>query len=304
MLKELIYSAVIISPLAAACAKAPQADVPTSNLQPHFEVTWLGGPTVTFEFNGLSIVTDPTFGGGAEAFSMGDPNEMFDLRAGPNIKFHKRLTAPPAIDPGSIDLVMLSHAHEDHFDQKAQAALNPAVSMILPSADAGKVKAMGFKNVDSLSWGDRRVFKAGPGQVTIVAVNAHHSENPDMEKFLGVGNGYWIEFSQGDWKRTVYWTGDSFPTSDVIDAVKKLGRVDILMPHLGGVGTSGPLGLISMRADDVVRLADSLSPRKVLPIHHSTYELYLEPISALVVKSERQAYGLDLISEGATIAYR
>ena len=173
----------------AACTTIPQSDP-----QPRLEVTWLGGPTVIFEFNGLRILTDPTFGDGAEAFTMGDPNEMFDLSVGPNIKYHKRLTPFPGIDSSSIDLVILSHAHEDHFDQKAQAKLSPTVSMILPIADTEKVKAMGFENMDSLRWGDKRTLKAGPGQVTITAITAHHSENSDIDKILGVGNGYWIKF--------------------------------------------------------------------------------------------------------------
>ncbi|NQV21045.1 MAG: hypothetical protein HQ511_06480 [Rhodospirillales bacterium] len=58
-----------------------------------------------------------------------------------------------------------------------------------------------------------------------------------------------------------------------------------------------------MTADNVVALADEISPRKLLPIHHSTYALYLEPISELAAKSKGESYGLDLISEGTTVIY-
>ncbi|NQV21498.1 MAG: MBL fold metallo-hydrolase, partial [Rhodospirillales bacterium] len=130
---------------------------------PRIEITWLGGPTMILEFNGFRILTDPAFGDGDKAFTMGDPNEMFDLGTGPTTKFHKRLTPFPELDPNSVDLVVLSHAHEDHFDQTAQAALAPTIAMILPVADTGKVAALGYENLDGLGWGAARTFKVGSG---------------------------------------------------------------------------------------------------------------------------------------------
>ncbi|MBI3451470.1 MAG: MBL fold metallo-hydrolase [Rhodospirillales bacterium] len=282
---------------------APVAGASGGSPRPRIEITWLGGATMAIRFNALTILTDPTFGDGAEAFMMGDPNEMFDLKVGPTIKAHRRLTPFPGIALGTVDLVLLSHAHEDHFDQKAQADLNPALPMILPIADVDQVKAKGFKNLDGVKWGETRKIDARPGQVTITAIPAHHSRNPQMEKYVGVGNGYWIEFSNGAWKRTVYWTGDAFPTADVVKTIRNLGKPDIMVAHLGGVGTTGPLGQVSMGAEDVVALAAEIQPRKVLPIHHSTYTLFLEPIGELAVKSIGKPYGLDLISEGTTALY-
>ena len=58
-----------------------------------------------------------------------------------------------------------------------------------------------------------------------------------------------------------------------------------------------------MDADNVVALVKKISPRKVLPIHHSTYELYLEPISKLAAESEGKSFALDLISVGTTVVY-
>lgn len=56
------------------------ACAPLRAAPPHVKVTWLGGPTVVMEFNGLKVLTDPMLGEGASAFTMGDPNEMFDLQ--------------------------------------------------------------------------------------------------------------------------------------------------------------------------------------------------------------------------------
>lgn len=296
MLRTALVAAALIVPASSGFA-AQDLD------EPRVEVTWLGGASLAFQFNGLKILTDPVFGEGAQAFTMGDPNEMFDLEKGPNIRTFERLTALPDVEPESFDVVVLSHTHEDHFDQTAQSLLPENVPMIAPPADVAKVRGMGFQRVGSLAWGESRTFKAGVGEVVITAVNAHHSTNAGMGAVLGVGNGYWLAFKQGGWRRTVYWTGDTFPTEDVVATVRALGAPDVMIPHVGAVGVTGPLGQITMGAEDVVKFAKAVSAKKVLPVHHSTYPLYLEPISRLAGYSAGQAFALDLVSAGTTLQY-
>lgn len=264
---------------------------------PRVEVTWVGGPTMVIKFDSLTILTDPVLG--AEGFEMGDPN-VADLHT---VKLHRRLAPFPSVELDSVDLVLLSHIHEDHFDQEAHASLSGTLPIIAPIADVEALTAKGFENVDGLRWGESRQLDAGTGRVTITATIAHHSRDPQIAKTLGSGNGYWIEFSNGDGKRTIYWTGDTMPTSDVIDSIRSLGEPDLMVPHAGGVGTAGPLGRISMGAADVVALATEVRPRRILPIHHSTYAFYREPISELASSNERRPYQLDLAAEGATVVY-
>ena len=275
----------------AADALATEAATP-----PHVEVTWVGGATMVIEFGNLTILTDPALG--AEGFSMGDPN-LSDLHT---VWLHRRLTPFPDVALEAVDLVLLSHAHEDHFDQAARTRLDRALPIVLPTADVEALEAMGFQNLDGLKWGEMRQFEAGTGQVAITATIARHSRDPQTAQMLGVGNGYWIEFSDDDWRRTMYWTGDTMPTADVVEAIKSLGEPDFMVPHVGGVGTPGPLGQISMGADDVLALAQEIRPKWVLPIHHSTYAFYREPISELVAKSRGKPYRL-VIAEGTTTRY-
>ncbi|GAA0817404.1 hypothetical protein GCM10009111_18560 [Colwellia asteriadis] len=271
--------------------------------EPEVEVRWLGGPSMELHFDGLSIMTDPMFGEGEQAFLMADPNEMFDLKLGPNVRHHKRVTKLPNIDLTQTDLILLSHAHEDHFDQEAHKRLQKDILMMMPKDDQEKIAKLGFTNIDALAPGDSREFKTPRGKVTITAVPADHTLNKALEPLLGHGLGFYIVFQQGDWRRSLYWTGDSMPSERVINFVRALGPIDILIPNMGRVGTTGPLGQISMGAKEVIKLVNSLEVTKVLPIHHSTYALYLEPISVLVELMQNNSVGLDLISEGSTAVY-
>lgn len=275
---------------------SPRAEITT---HPRIEVAWVGGPTMVIEFGELTILTDPVLG--PEGFEMGDPN-VSDLHT---VERHRRRAPFHGVQLDSVDLVILSHIHEDHFDQEAQATLRDTVPILAPNADVEALTAMGFSNVDGMEWGESRQFRVGTGRMTITAVIAHHSRNPQIATTLGAGNGYWIEFSNGDGQRTLYWTGDTMPTRDVVEAVRSLGAPDVMVAHVGGVGTAGPLGRISMGAEDVRMFTADIRPGRILPIHHSTYAFYREPISELVSRNEDEGnrYALDVIAEGATVVY-
>ena len=45
----------------------------------------------------------------------------------------------------------------------------------------------------------------------------------------------------------------------------------------------------------------AIQPKQILPIHHTTYELFLEPIAALVALNGEGAMGLDVLASGSTL---
>lgn len=289
---------------AATIAHTAGANTPSrAPSAPRLAISWLGGATMLIKFDDFTILTDPTFGEGKEAYFMPDPNAMFDLKTGPTPRFHARNTPFPGVDVSSIDLMMLSHLHEDHFDQKAEATIPKTLSTILPPADADKLGTKGFTNQIPLDWGVSKTIATDNGKISIRAIPAHHSANPQVSAMLGKGNGYWLRFESGNWKKDVYWTGDTFATEEVLASIRRIGQPDILIPHIGAVGATGPLGLISMGAKEVLELAGLLGNPNVLPIHHSTFPLYLEPASHLIAQADVAHDRIDLIAEGSTIEY-
>ena len=296
---SLFAAGVVPLPISQATAKG---EVSSLHTQPDLKISWLGSATLLIQFNGFNILTDPCFGGGDQAFEMGNPNEMFDLAKGPNIIHHKRLSKTPEVQDLHINQIIISHGHEDHFDQKAQEILGKKIPFISPPHDLLMVKKAGFTKTEPLDWGESRTIELESSSIKITAIPAYHSENLEIAKILGKGNGYYFEFNQGDWQRTVYWAGDTFGTKAVVEALKSFKQPDLMIPHMGGVGTTGPLGKISMEAEDLLPFVEKVKPMKVLPIHHSTYELYLEKISKLALKNDDNLFDMDLISEGSTLS--
>ncbi|UWR81104.1 MBL fold metallo-hydrolase [Phaeobacter inhibens] len=248
--------------------------------QPGVSLRWLGGAMLEIEAAGLRVLTDPCLGEGAEAFVMGDPNEMFDLARGPNIKSHARLTPFPGLRYDRYDLVLLSHVHEDHFDQAAQAWLDPQLPMLVPQHDLAAVRQKGFA-ASALAHGEMRRIEGPEGVLRITALPAVHSENPEVARLLGLGNGYLIEVETAFGLARIYWAGDSFLVPPVWQALRaaqvaEAGLLDVFVPHLGAVGGAGALGQISMDGAQAAGFAQQLEPQAVLPIHHSTYALYRE----------------------------
>ncbi|SFL05613.1 L-ascorbate metabolism protein UlaG, beta-lactamase superfamily [Pseudovibrio ascidiaceicola] len=294
-----LVSAVGLPVLAQAKTHAKASSMPEEALQ----IQWLGGATMLISFDGVTFLTDPAFGIGEQAIVMPNPNEMFDLAKGPNIKPQPRFGTLPAFDLGAVTATLISHSHPDHFDAAAQAKIASDMPMIATEHDKQVLAKKGFSNISTLPWGKQVVFPTKSGQITITAVPAEHSENAEILKVLGPGNGYFFEFVAGEYRRTMYWTGDTFPVDGVVDEVQALGSIDVLVPHVGGVGATGALGKISMDAADVVKMVDRLRPKRILPIHHSTFGLFLEPIWKLVQAMERHEVDLDVISEGGIVQY-
>lgn len=286
-------AAAAILPSLPARARVAGADI---------SIRWLGAAMLELDIGGVRLLTDPCLGDGEEAFQMGDPNEMFDLSKGPNVKAHRRLTPFPGMALSGYDAVLLSHAHEDHFDQKAQAWLGGQGPVICPAHDAPHLSSIGVAT-EMLPHGQMRSFVKGNTHVRIMSLPAVHSLSPSVSEILGLGNGYWIEAIVGGRTEYIYWAGDTFMAVPVMQGLEGMPAPNLFIRHIGSVGTTGALGQLSMNGAQAVDFAARIGAARVLPVHHSTYELYLEPVSAMV--EAHQATGspasLNVIGEGASL---
>ena len=291
LLLRLAAAAVVGATVVAVTTPASAA---ASRRSERVTIEWVGGPTMLIRFGPFHILTDPVLGEGPTAFRIFDPN------TGTPDAPQSRLVPLPRLALAATDLVLLSHAHEDHLDAVAIERLPGGVSVLLPEDQEGQVRARGLTGADGIAWRESRILEQDGYRVSITAVAARHTESPAYLAVLGSVNGYWLEFRRGDYRRTIYWTGDSFAPAEGVP--NHLRGPDLFVPHLGGVGAGGPIGPVSMTAMHALAFARAVRPRAVLPIHHSTFSLYREPIGPFLAAAERAELNVVRLREGKAFA--
>jgi len=247
---------------------------------------WVGGPTTRLELGSFRVLTDPMLGDGPEAFVMRRHPTTGEL----NVPI-PRLTALPELDLDDVDLVLTSHLHSDHFDGRAVERLDHGVPIVAPTPNVAQLHDWGFRDVTGIDWRDTHTLSKQGEQLSVTALPAHHAHDSRADHDLGAVNGYLVEHTAPNSVFRIYWTGDTVWFDLLRDVAAALPPVDLLLPHLGGVGsTGGPWGMISLDAVEGTRVTEAVGPDVVIPIHHSTYPFYVEPVSAFVRLLVASAY--------------
>ena len=181
--------------------------------------------------------------------------------AGSRLVFDPYLSENPhgAVDPGTVpcDLVLCSHAHEDHTcDALALARLHGA-SIVAPYELANYFESQGARTIDLMPGGGIN-FPWGRIDMT-PAVHSSSLELPDGQNLpMGVPSGYLIRAE----KRAIYHAGDTAVFGDM----RLIGRhgLDLALLPIGDRYTMGP--------EDAIEAMHLLRPRLTVPMHYNTSE--------------------------------
>ena len=254
-------------------------------------VLWVGGPTTRIEIGSFRILTDPMFGEGPESFVMRRHPSTGQL--GVPIA---RLAPLPTVEVADLDMVIASHLHADHFDARAVERLHKGVELVAPTVHLPQLRDWGFSRLSGLEWQHERTWHKNGERLRVLALPAHHAHDERAEHALGVVNGYLIEYRAENASFTLYWTGDTVWFDDLAKTAASLPPVDLLLPHMGGVGKDGgPWGMISLDAVEGTRVVETIEPHTVIPIHHSTFSFYIEPISEFATALATSGYAGKLV---------
>ncbi len=259
---------------------------------------WIGGPTYILQLGSFKILTDPML--------CPKSDTAFVIKKHPSTgainAFVKRLTESAVFDTTNVDVLLISHLHADHFDKEAKEILNKDLTTVVPTANKETLLKWGFHNTTGLKWNDTITFKKDFETLKIIAVKALHAHDEHLNTELGRVNGYIIEYNDGKNTFRIYWTGDTV-WFDEIEDYKKFGKINLLIPNMGAVGADGNIGRRGLDATECMKIILCLNPTLIIPVHHSTFSHYVEPISVLQKLLEKTKYKslLKVIKENSTI---
>lgn len=222
---------------------------------------WLGHSTVLLKIDGTTVLTDPVF------------SARVGIRVGPVTLGLKRIVEPALhlVELPKIDVILLSHAHMDHFDLPSLRRLDSRHTAVITAASTSDLlRRRRFGRVQELRWGESA--KAGPLEFQAFSVN-HWGARMRTDTYRGY-NGYTIESG----RYRVLFGGDTAVTT-TFRSLRKRRPFDLaIMP----VGAYNPWIRNHCTPEQAWQMAHEAGFEFFLPIHHQTLALsrepYLEPI--------------------------
>jgi L-ascorbate metabolism protein UlaG (beta-lactamase superfamily) len=231
-------------------------------------VYFIGNATTLIRFGALTILTDPTFIHMHDQVSIG-------------YGMHSTRLTNPAMDVGqlpSLDLVLLSHFHGDHFDQVAERELDKSLPIVTTPHAASELQERGFGNTHALETWSSWVTSTDRSRLKITAMPGRHGP-PLSELVLPDVMGSLLEFESpaGVVLFTLYITGDTLVFDDIKEIPRRYPNVDLALLHLGGTRVLGIM--VTMDGKQGVEMMEVVQPKLSIPIHYDDYDVFKSPLS-------------------------
>lgn len=235
----------------------PPSKVPQPRAWPArgLQAAWIGHATVLLSIDGFTVLTDPVF------------STRCGVNIGPVTFGLKRMIAPALDldDVPPIDLILLSHAHMDHFDVPTLRDLEDMRTSVITAPNTSDLlRVRGYRKVEEIGWGQSA--RVGPLTVRAFAVN-HWGARMRTDTWRGY-NGYVIESAN----RRIVFGGDTAETEGFRGVSSK--PVDLaIMP----IGAYNPWIRYHCTPEQAWRMANDARAEFILPVHHQTFQLSREP---------------------------
>jgi L-ascorbate metabolism protein UlaG (beta-lactamase superfamily) len=214
-------------------------------------LTWIGHSTFLINLEGTTILTDPVF-------SQKVGVDLVLTTVGP-ARF-----VPPALgasDLPRLDLILVSHAHMDHYDIPSLKSLPRNVPTIMARDTSEFVAGLGFNRLHELDWGQ----SAEVDGVRIEAVPVQHwGRRYPWDRDRGY-NGLLLTKH----KRSVLFAGDTAHSAQMISALKGR-RPDVVMLPIGGYN---PYIQSHASPEQAWDMFHEIQARYLVPMHWCTFRL-------------------------------
>ena len=238
--------------------------------QPNFEqgsIFFVGTATVLLRYAGFTILTDPNFLHKHEQIYIG-------------YGMHTTRLTDPAMnieDLPPLDLVILSHLHEDHFDRLVAEKLDKKVPIVTTGEAARGLAKKGFEGLRVLeTWQSLSVTK-GEATLRITSMPGKHAPGL-LAKAMPPVMGSILEFQNSLGRTTfrMYITGDTLIHEQLKEIPQRFPTIDLALLHLGGTKVMGLM--LTMDAKQGVEAIKIINPQTAVPVHYNDYEVFKSPL--------------------------
>jgi L-ascorbate metabolism protein UlaG (beta-lactamase superfamily) len=247
---------------------AAQTPDPSSWDDNTITLAWLGHSTVLINFYGVRVLTDPALfpriGVDAWITSIG-PRRLVSC------------ALPPSQLP-EIDVVLVSHAHFDHFDTPSLAALRGRPAALMARGTSALLPRKRYSSVRELGWGESVRLGTPRGDLEVRAIEVKHwGARLGRDTYRGY-NGYILR-REG---RALLFGGDTAQTP-LFKSYRRYGPYDAaIMP----IGAYDPWIRNHCSPEQSVAMADAAGARLFVPVHHKTFQLSHEPFDEPIERTE------------------
>jgi L-ascorbate metabolism protein UlaG (beta-lactamase superfamily) len=256
---------------------------------------FVGHATTIIRYGGFTLLTDPTF-----------------LRRGQRAYLGYGLTTRRVRDPAisidelpTLDGVVLSHLHGDHWDRLATRHLDRDLPVITTASASRRLKGRGFGHTHGLEkWHQHELTEQGR-TVRVTAMPARHSFGL-TGRLLPPVIGTMLEFGAagGGTDLRIYISGDTLMYDELKEIPRRYPDIDVGVVHLGGGRVLG-LALVSMDARQGADWTEMTGCRRVVPVHNDDYTVCKSPLSAFEAEARKRGFtdALHIVERGTTMPF-
>ncbi len=229
--------------------------------------------TLVIDYAGKKILVDP----------MLSPKGAIDSWAGIQKNPTVELTIPVEEIVKDIDLVIVTHTHEDHFDKPASSTLKKSVELIMQPGDKEFFKKEGFINATVVE--GQKVWNG----ITINRVEGKHGSGKMLE-MMGKTSGFVLQAKN---QPTVYIVGDTIWNEDIKKDIEKF-KPDYIIVNSGGALIKGfgdtPIIMNEMQT---MALVAASGKAKVIAVHMNALDHCFTTRAILKKKAAELKIGKD-----------
>ncbi|MDP4160596.1 MAG: MBL fold metallo-hydrolase [Bacillota bacterium] len=247
--------------------------IPTPHKWSNHEVTvaWLGHASFLINFFGTRILIDPALNSHIGITPVGN------LTIGPSRYVASALKCD---EIGPIDLLLVSHAHTDHFDYPTLRKLQSSKTVAITAKNTLPLwNGMKFQVIEEMHWQDSKSF-AG---VTIKAIEGKHwgaripwKKGMEANSLLLSKNGINLFF------------GADTGYTDLIKHQLSGLPIDLAIM---GIGAYSPKSFEAKHAtpEQAWKMAEEVSAKWIIPMHWGTFKLSQEPMEEPIARFRQAA---------------